>query len=103
MTHDRLVTFPEIASWQTSTGEVVPVYEDYNGRGTEYRLAGFWNVQKEQAVYVRAGRGVCKGGGEFHGGYGTGRTYKGEPSYVSETKRGIYTGQINNSVVKRHR
>ena len=37
------------------------------------------------------------------GGYGTGRTYKGEPSYVSETKRGIYTGQINNSVVKRHR
>ena len=50
--HDRLVTFPEIASWQTSTGEVVPVYEDYNGRGTEYRLAGFWNVQKEQAVKV---------------------------------------------------
>lgn len=50
--HDRLVTFPEIASWQTSTGEVVPVYEDYNRRGTEYRLAGFWNVQKEQAVKV---------------------------------------------------
>ena len=50
--HDRLVTFPEIASWQTSTGEVVPVYEDYNGRGTDYRLAGFWNVQTEQAVKV---------------------------------------------------
>ncbi len=31
---------------------MVPVYEDYNGRGTEYRLAGFWNVQKEQAVKV---------------------------------------------------
>ena len=28
------------------------MYEDYNGRGTEYRLAGFWNVQKEQAVKV---------------------------------------------------
>ena len=41
-----------LPSWQTSTGEVVPVYEDYNGRGTEYRLAGFWNVQKEQAVKV---------------------------------------------------
>ena len=23
-----------------SKGEVVPVYEDYNGRGTEYQLAG---------------------------------------------------------------
>lgn len=50
--YDRLVIFPEIASWQTSKGEVVPVYEDYNGRGTDYRLAGFWNVQTEQAVKV---------------------------------------------------
>ena len=48
--YDRLVTFLEVASWQTSKGEVVPVYEDYNGRGTEYQLAGFWNVQTEQAV-----------------------------------------------------
>lgn len=48
--YDRLVIFPEIASWQTSKGEVVPVYEDYNGRGTDYSLAGFWNVQTEQAV-----------------------------------------------------
>ena len=31
-------------------GKVIPVYEDYNGRGTDYRLAGFWNVQTEQAV-----------------------------------------------------
>ena len=50
--YDRLVMFPEVASWQTSKGEVVPVYEDYNGRGTEYRLAGFWNVQTKQAVKV---------------------------------------------------
>ena len=50
--YDRLVMFPEAASWQTSKGEVIPVYEDYNGRGTDYRLAGFWNVQKEQAVKV---------------------------------------------------
>lgn len=50
--YDRLVTFPEIASWQTSKGEVVPVYEDYNGRGTEYQLAGFWNVQTKQAIKV---------------------------------------------------
>ena len=28
------------------------MYEDYNGRGTDYRLAGFWNVQTEQAVKV---------------------------------------------------
>ncbi len=33
-------------------GKVIPVYEDYNGRGTDYRLAGFWNVQTEQAVKV---------------------------------------------------
>ena len=38
------------ASWQTSKGEVVPVYEDYNGRGTDYQLAGFWNVQTEQGI-----------------------------------------------------
>ncbi len=50
--YERLVTFPEVASWQTSKGEVVPVYEDYNGRGMDYRLAGFWNVQTKQAVKV---------------------------------------------------
>ncbi len=48
--YDRLVIFPEITSWQTSKGEVIPVYEDYNRRGTEYRLAGFWNVQTEQGI-----------------------------------------------------
>ena len=50
--YDKLVIFLEIASWQTSKGEVVPVYEDYNGRGTDYQLAGFWNVQAEQGVKV---------------------------------------------------
>ena len=50
--YDRIVIFPEIASWQTSKGEVVPVYEDYNGRGTDYQLAGFWNVQTEQGIKV---------------------------------------------------
>ena len=50
--YERLVIFPEIASWQTTRGEVVPVYEDFNRRGTEYRLAGFWNVQTEQAIKV---------------------------------------------------
>ena len=50
--YDRLVIFPEIASWQTSKGEVVPVYEDYNGRGTDYQLAGFWNMQTEQGIKV---------------------------------------------------
>ena len=55
--YDRLVIFPEIASWQTSKGEVVPVYEDYNGRGTDYQLAGFWNVQTEQGIKVSEIRG----------------------------------------------
>lgn len=50
--YDKLVIFPEIASWQTSKGEVVPVYEDYNRRGTDYQLAGFWNVQTEQGIKV---------------------------------------------------
>ena len=50
--YDRLVIFPEIASWQTSKGEAVPVYEDYNGRGTDYQLAGFWNMQTEQGIKV---------------------------------------------------
>lgn len=50
--YERLVTFPEVASWQTSQGEVVPVYEDYNGRGTDYQLVGFWNVQREQGIKV---------------------------------------------------
>ena len=30
---DLFVIFPEIASWQTSKGEVIPVYEDFNRRG----------------------------------------------------------------------
>lgn len=50
--YERFVIFPEIASWQTSKGEVVPVYEDFNRRGTDYRLAGFWNVQTEQEIKV---------------------------------------------------
>ncbi len=50
--YDRFVIFPEIASWQTSKGEVVPVYEDFNRRGTDYRLAGFWNMQTAQAIKV---------------------------------------------------
>lgn len=50
--YDRLVMFPEVASWQTSKGEVIPVYEDYNGRGTDYQLEGFWNVQTKQAIKV---------------------------------------------------
>jgi len=33
-------------------GIVVPVYEDYNGQGTDYRLVGFWNVQTKQAIKV---------------------------------------------------
>lgn len=50
--HERVVIFPEIASWQTSRGEVVPIYEDYNKRGTDYQLAGFWNVQTKQTIKV---------------------------------------------------
>ena len=56
--YEKFVIFPEIASWQTSKGEVVPVYEDFNRRGTNYRLVGFRNVQTEQnikaEVYVKA-------------------------------------------------
>jgi len=48
--YNRFVIFPEIASWQTSKGEVVPVYEDFNRRGTDYRLAGFRNAQTKQNI-----------------------------------------------------
>ena len=48
--YDRLVIFPEIASWQTSKGEVIPVYEDFNRRGTSYTLAGFWNMQTDSGI-----------------------------------------------------
>ena len=50
--YERLVIFPKIASWQTTRGNVVPLYEDFNRRGTDYRLVGFWNVQTEQAIKV---------------------------------------------------
>lgn len=50
--YEKFVIFPEIASWQTSKGEVVPVYEDFNRRGTNYRLVGFRNVQTEQNIKV---------------------------------------------------
>ncbi|MCH5268310.1 MAG: hypothetical protein J1E62_08210, partial [Lachnospiraceae bacterium] len=44
------VIFPEVASWQTSKGEVIPVYEDFNRRGTSYTLAGFWNIQTDSGI-----------------------------------------------------
>ncbi len=50
--YERFVIFPEVASWQTSKGEVVPVYEDFNGRGIDYRLAGFRNMQTEQNIRI---------------------------------------------------
>lgn len=50
--YEKFVIFPEIASWQTSKGEVVPVYEDFNRRGTDYRLVGFRNVQTEDNIRV---------------------------------------------------
>lgn len=28
------------------------MYEDFNRRGIEYKLAGFWNMQTEQAIKV---------------------------------------------------
>ena len=43
------------SSWRLprgSKGEVVPVYEDHNGRGTDYQLAGFWNMQTERGIKV---------------------------------------------------
>ena len=50
--YDRFVIFPEVASWQTSKGEVIPVYEDFNRRGTSYTLAGFWNVQTDSGIKI---------------------------------------------------
>ena len=47
-----VVIFPEVASWQTSKGEVNPVYEDFNRRGTSYTLAGFWNVQTDSGIKI---------------------------------------------------
>lgn len=31
---------------------MIPVYEDFNGRGTDYKLAGFWNVQTEHGIKI---------------------------------------------------
>lgn len=50
--YERLVTFLEIASWQTSKGEVIPVYEDFNRRGTEYSLAGFRNMHTDFGIKI---------------------------------------------------
>lgn len=50
--YEKYVIFPEIASWQTSKGEVVPLYEDFNRRGTNYQLVGFRNMQTEQNIRV---------------------------------------------------
>lgn len=50
--YEKYVIFPEIASWQTSKGEMVPVYEDFNKRGIDYRLVGFRNMQTEQNIRV---------------------------------------------------
>ena len=48
----RFVIFPEIASWQTSQGEVIPIYEDFNGRGVSYTLVGFWNLRTKSTIRI---------------------------------------------------
>lgn len=50
--YERLVIFPEIALRQTTRRKVVPLYEDFNRRGRDYRLVGFWNMQTEQGIKV---------------------------------------------------
>ena len=48
----KFVVFPEIASWQTSQGEVIPIYEDFNGRGVSYTLVGFWNLRTKSTIRI---------------------------------------------------
>lgn len=37
-------------------------------------------------MHAGTGRGVCKGGGKFHGEFGIGRTCRKETTYVLETR-----------------
>lgn len=50
--YERLVIFLKIASWLTTRGKVVPLYEDSNRHGTDYRLVGFWNVQTDSSIKI---------------------------------------------------
>lgn len=50
--YERLVIFLKIASWLTTRGKMVPLYEDFNRHGTDYRLVGFWNVQTDSSIKI---------------------------------------------------
>lgn len=46
---DGICWFPRLMRWQTSKGEVAPVFSDYQNEGYEYRLVAYRNlVTKEQ-------------------------------------------------------
>ncbi|MBU9726888.1 hypothetical protein [Diplocloster modestus] len=46
---DGICWFPRLMRWQTSKGEVAPVFSDYRNEGYEYRLVAYRNlVTKEQ-------------------------------------------------------
>ena len=46
---DGICWFPRLMRWQTSKGEVAPVFSDYRNEGYNYRLVAYQNlVTKEQ-------------------------------------------------------
>ncbi|MCM1540339.1 MAG: hypothetical protein NC121_03670 [Blautia sp.] len=50
--YEKFVTFPEIASWQTSKGEVVLAYDDFKMRGRLLRIL-FKSCLNERKGYVK--------------------------------------------------
>ena len=46
---DGICWFPRLMRWNTSKGEVAPVFSDYKNEGYDYRLKAYMNiVTKEQ-------------------------------------------------------
>lgn len=57
---DGLCWFPRLMRWNTSKGEVVPVFSDYHNEGYNYRLVGYRNLETKEQYSVESIQGEIK-------------------------------------------
>lgn len=51
---DGICWFPRLMRWQTSKGEVAPVFSDYQNEGYDYRLKAYMNVDTKERYSIES-------------------------------------------------
>lgn len=49
---DGVCWFPRLMRWETSKGEVAPVFSDYKNEGYDYRLKAYMNVVTKEKYSI---------------------------------------------------